>query len=52
MADLQALAADLHERGIALCIDLVLNHTAREHEWARKALAGETRPTVTCTCLP
>ena len=41
MADLQALAGDLHERGVALCIDLVLNHTAREHEWARKALAGE-----------
>ena len=41
MADLQALAGDLHERGMALCIDLVLNHTAREHEWARKALAGE-----------
>jgi amylosucrase len=41
MADLQALASDLHERGIALCIDLVLNHTAREHEWARKAVAGE-----------
>jgi len=41
MADLEGLAADLHERGIALCIDLVLNHTAREHEWARKALAGE-----------
>ena len=41
MADLQALAGDLHERGIALCVDLVLNHTAREHEWARKALAGE-----------
>jgi amylosucrase len=41
MADLQALAGALHERGIALCVDLVLNHTAREHEWARKALAGE-----------
>jgi amylosucrase len=41
MADLQALAADLHERGMVLCIDLVLNHTAREHQWARKALAGE-----------
>ena len=41
MADLQALAADLHERGIALCVDLVLNHTAQEHEWARKALAGD-----------
>ena len=41
MADLQALAGDLHERGMALCIDLVLNHTAREHEWARRALAGK-----------
>jgi amylosucrase len=41
MADLQSLAADLHARDIALCVDLVLNHTAREHEWARKALAGE-----------
>jgi amylosucrase len=41
MADLQALASDLHQRGMVLCIDLVLNHTAAEHEWARKALAGE-----------
>ena len=41
MADLEALAAELHRRGMALCIDLVLNHTAREHEWARKALAGD-----------
>jgi amylosucrase len=41
MADLEALIADLHQRDIALCIDLVLNHTAREHEWARKALAGD-----------
>lgn len=41
MDDLQDLAAGLHERGIALCVDLVLNHTAREHEWARKAVAGE-----------
>ena len=41
MADLEELAGDLRERGIALCVDLVLNHTAREHEWARKATAGE-----------
>ena len=37
---LQALAADLHERGMVLCIDLVLNHTAAEHPWARKARGG------------
>ncbi len=41
MADLEALAADLHARGIALCVDLVLNHTAREHRWARLAAAGD-----------
>jgi amylosucrase len=41
MADLRALADDLHDRGIALCIDLVVNHTAREHAWAQKALAGD-----------
>jgi amylosucrase len=41
MAELQALTAALHERGIALCVDLVLNHTAREHEWARRAVAGD-----------
>ena len=41
MADLQALADDLHERGMSLCIDLVLNHTAAEHPWARAAAAGD-----------
>jgi amylosucrase len=41
MDDLGALADDLHERGMALCIDLVLNHTAAEHPWARAAAAGD-----------
>ena len=41
MAELQELAADLHTRGMALCIDLVLNHTAAEHPWARQAQAGD-----------
>ena len=41
MAELQALAGDLHASGMSLCVDLVLNHTAREHAWARKALAGD-----------
>jgi len=31
MADLEGLASDLHTRGMSLCIDLVLNHTAAEH---------------------
>src|SRR3954453_3189820 len=41
--DLRALAADLSEAGMALCVDVVLNHTAREHGWARAAMAGDTR---------
>ncbi|MGY1732918.1 alpha-amylase family protein [Geodermatophilus sp. SYSU D01045] len=41
MADLEAVASALHEREMALCIDLVLNHTAREHPWAQGWLAGD-----------
>ncbi len=41
--DLEALATTLREHGISLCIDLVLNHTAREHAWARAARAGDPR---------
>ena len=35
MDDLRALAADLRASGMALCVDLVLNHVAAEHPWAR-----------------
>ena len=31
----------LRERGISVCIDLVLNHCAAEHEWATRARAGD-----------
>lgn len=41
MDDLEALAGDLHSRGMALCIDLVLNHTAAEHPWAVAAAEGD-----------
>jgi amylosucrase len=41
MRDLQHLAGELRARGISVCVDLVLNHTAREHEWARRALTGD-----------
>jgi amylosucrase len=37
MDDLRALAGDLHDAGMALCVDVVVNHTAREHRWARWA---------------
>ena len=39
--DLRALTRELRGRGISLCLDLVLNHVAREHEWARRARAGD-----------
>ena len=41
LEDLRALTQELRSRGISLCLDLVLNHVAREHEWARKAREGE-----------
>ena len=41
MEDLADLAADCHDRGIALCLDFVMNHTSEDHEWARRARAGE-----------
>jgi amylosucrase len=41
MSDLAALTAALRQNGISLCIDFVCNHTAKEHAWAQKALAGD-----------
>lgn len=43
MEDLASLASSLHDRGMSLELDLVLNHVAREHEWAERARAGEQR---------
>ena len=43
MSDLATLAAELRQSGISLCIDLVVNHTAKEHEWAQKAMAGDPK---------
>jgi amylosucrase len=41
MDDLSELAGALRGRGMSLCVDLVLNHTAREHPWATGWLAGD-----------
>ncbi|HKJ72358.1 MAG TPA: alpha-amylase family protein [Gammaproteobacteria bacterium] len=41
MAELAELATELRHHGISLCLDFVFNHTADEHEWARRALAGD-----------
>ncbi|MGL6056840.1 MAG: alpha-amylase family protein [Culicoidibacterales bacterium] len=41
MADFRAAIKALKQAGISVCIDFVVNHTAKEHEWAQKALAGD-----------
>lgn len=41
MEDLAALTAECHEMGMAVCVDFVMNHTSDEHDWARRAKAGE-----------
>ena len=43
LEDLEALAADLRQRNILLTLDVVLNHTSEEHEWAKRARGGEQR---------
>ncbi len=41
MEDLDRLAEACHKKGLNLCMDFVMNHTSEDHEWARKAKAGD-----------
>ncbi|MBQ8238517.1 MAG: amylosucrase, partial [Oscillospiraceae bacterium] len=41
MADLETLTAACHEKGMNVCMDFVMNHTSEDHEWAKRARAGE-----------
>jgi amylosucrase len=41
LGDLDALVKNLKKRGMLLALDVVVNHTSDEHEWAIKARAGE-----------
>ncbi len=41
MEDLAGLAARCHEKHMAVCLDFVMNHTSEDHEWARRAKAGD-----------
>lgn len=41
LADLRALASDMRKRNTYLMLDIVLNHTSDQHEWARKARQGD-----------
>jgi len=41
MAELADLAAELRAHGISLVLDMVMNHTSDEHEWAVRAKTGD-----------
>ena len=43
MEDVEELIAQAQRRGIGLMFDMVFNHTSTEHEWFRRALAGEKK---------
>ncbi len=43
MEDFNRLLAEAKARGISIIMDLVINHTSDEHEWFRRALAGEEK---------
>jgi oligo-1,6-glucosidase len=44
LGDMDALIAGLHERGMKLVMDLVVNHTSDEHPWFQSALRDENSP--------
>jgi amylosucrase len=41
--DVAELAGDMRQRDMLLVLDVVLNHTSDQHEWAVKARAGHTQ---------
>ncbi|PKM10778.1 MAG: alpha-amylase [Gammaproteobacteria bacterium HGW-Gammaproteobacteria-3] len=41
--DLRAVAQEFRKREMLLTLDVVVNHTSDEHEWAQKAMAGEQK---------
>lgn len=42
MADFDALLKGMHERGIKLLLDLVVNHSSDEHEWFKQSRSSRT----------
>jgi amylosucrase len=43
LQDFQELRQEMHREKIHLMLDIVLNHTSRQHEWAVRASKGEPR---------
>ncbi|HYG32648.1 MAG TPA: alpha-amylase family glycosyl hydrolase, partial [Methylophilaceae bacterium] len=41
LKDLDALSSNMKKRGMLLALDVVVNHTSNEHEWAQRARRGE-----------
>ena len=41
MKDLARSTEKCHENDMNVCMDFVMNHTSEEHEWAKRARAGE-----------
>jgi oligo-1,6-glucosidase len=44
MADFEALLQGMHQRGIKLVMDLVVNHTSDEHPWFRQSRSSRANP--------
>ncbi len=44
MQDFDALLKGMHDRGIKLVMDVVVNHSSDEHEWFKSARASRTSP--------
>ncbi|MDO4902740.1 MAG: alpha,alpha-phosphotrehalase [Limosilactobacillus sp.] len=43
MEDFEELSAKLKEHNIGIMLDMVFNHCSTEHEWFKKALAGDPK---------
>ena len=41
MEDLERLADACRAGGMSVCLDFVMNHTSEDHDWAKRARAGE-----------
>jgi len=41
LEDLISLRKKMHDKGMYLMLDIVLNHTSHHHDWAKKAKAGD-----------
>jgi len=41
MAEFRRVTKKLRAAGLSSCIDMVLNHTAKEHDWAMRAQGGD-----------